>query len=70
MRENCRKNGHGMGLICAGAVVFLVGLAIILFKEFDIPRYWITAVIGIALMVAGAFVHGMRRFCDRREEPK
>jgi len=60
-----------MRLICAGAIVFLVGLIIILFKEFNIPRYWTPMVIGVALMVAGVVVHTIRRACDRREiEPK
>jgi hypothetical protein len=67
MRENCKKNGPGTGLICAGAVVFLIGLTIILFKELDIPRYWITAFIGIALMVAGVIVHGIKRVCGHQE---
>ncbi len=67
MREKCKGNGPGMRLICAGAIVFLVGLTIILFKEFNIPRYWIPAVIGLALMLAGVIVHGIRRMCGHQE---
>jgi hypothetical protein len=67
MREKCKRNGPGMRLICAGAIVFLVGLTIILFKELNIPRYWIPAVIGLALMLAGVIVHGIRRVCGHQE---
>jgi hypothetical protein len=67
MREKCKENGPGMRLICAGAIVFLVGLAIILFKEFNIPRYWIPAVIGLALMLAGVVVHNIKRGCNHQE---
>jgi len=56
-----------MRLICAGAIVFLVGLTIILFKELNIPRYWIPAVIGLGLMLAGVIVHGIRRVCGHQE---
>lgn len=67
MKEKCKGNWPGMGLILAGAVVFCVGLTIILFMEFNIPRYWIPAVIGAVLMVAGIIVGGIKRWCDRRE---
>jgi uncharacterized membrane protein len=50
-----------MGLILAGAIVFLVGVTIILFKELNIPRYWIPAVIGVVLIVAGIIVYRIKR---------
>lgn len=67
MKEQCKGNWPGMGLICAGAIVFLVGLTIILFKELDIPRYWIPAIVGLVLMVAGIAVGGIKRACNHRE---
>jgi hypothetical protein len=67
MKEKCKGNWPGMRLICAGAIVFLVGLTIIFFKEFNIPRYWTPAVIGIALMVAGVIVHSIKRTCGHQE---
>lgn len=67
MREQCKGNGSGMRLICAGAIVFLVGLTIILFKELNIPRYWIPAMIGLALMLAGVIVHSIKRAYNHRE---
>jgi hypothetical protein len=60
MNEKCRGNWQGMGLILAGVIVFLVGLTIILFKELDIPRYWIPAVIGLVLIVAGVIVRRIK----------
>ena len=56
MKEKCMGNWPGMGLILAGAIVLLVGLTIILFKELNISRYWIPAVIGVVLIVAGVIV--------------
>ena len=67
MREKCKGNGAGMRLICAGAILFLVGLTIILFKEFNIPRYWTPAVVGLALMLAGVIVHSIKRTCGYQE---
>lgn len=67
MKEKCKGNWPGMGLILAGAVVFLVGLTIILFKELNIPRYWIPAVIGLVLMAAGVIVHNIKRVYDHRQ---
>jgi xanthine/uracil permease len=50
----------GMGLILAGAIVFLVGIIIILFKELNIPRYWIPAVVGLMLILAGIVLNRIR----------
>ena len=61
MEEKCMGKWPGMGLILAGAIVFLVGVIIILFKEFNIPRYWIPAVIGVVLIVAGVIVYRIKR---------
>jgi hypothetical protein len=38
----------------AGVIVTLVGLAVALTHSFEIPRYWITVGVGVALLVAGA----------------
>ena len=67
MREGCKEKKPGMRLICAGAVVFLVGLTIALFKEFNIPRYWTPMTIGVVLMSAGVVLHSIRRMCGHRE---
>jgi uncharacterized membrane protein len=61
MKDKSMGNWSGMGLILAGAIVFFVGVTIILFKEFNIPRYWIPAVIGAVLMVAGVIVYRIKR---------
>jgi len=39
----------------AGVIVTLVGLAVALAHTFEIPRYWITVGVGVALLAAGAF---------------
>jgi hypothetical protein len=66
MQDKCRGNWPGMGLILAGAIVFLVGLTIVLFIELNIPRYWIPLVIGLVLMLAGVMVSIIKRICDHR----
>jgi hypothetical protein len=48
----CR--GQGSGLIFAGLIVTLIGSAIVVAQTFDIPRYWTTFGVGIALPAAGA----------------
>jgi hypothetical protein len=67
MKEKGKGSWPGMGLILMGAVVFLVGVTIVLFKELNIPRYWIPAVIGLVLMVAGVIVSIIKRLYDHRE---
>ena len=46
-------------MILAGVIVLFTGLAIVLFKELHIPRYGIPVVVGVALIGAGAFIHGI-----------
>lgn len=61
MKEQSKGSWPETGLIMAGGIVFLVGLIIILFKELDIPRYWIPAVVGIALLFAGGITGLVKR---------
>lgn len=70
MKEHCKGNWPGMGLICAGLVVFFVGLAIVLFKELNIPGYFIPLVVGLALIVTGVVIGGMKRMGDRESVQK
>ena len=69
MKHSCRDR-NGSGLIYAGTIVFVVGLAIILFKELEIPRYWCTAIVGLLLIAAGIIARSLRRVCGRREIPE
>lgn len=48
----CRSAGSG--LMLAGLIVTLVGLAVALGHTLEIPRYWTTVGVGLALLVAGA----------------
>lgn len=60
MKRKDRANWPGMGLILAGLIVFTVGVIIVLFKEFNIPRYWIPAVVGLVLILAGFVVYRIK----------
>ena len=51
----------GNGLILAGLVVTLIGLAIGLTRTFHIPREWTTLGVGLALLVAGVARRALRR---------
>ena len=44
----------GNGLILAGLIVTLIGLAIVATRTFHIPREWVTVGVGFALLAAGA----------------
>jgi hypothetical protein len=44
----------GSGLMLAGLIVSVVGLSVALIETFDIPRYWTTLAIGVALLIIGA----------------
>lgn len=48
----CRNAGSG--LLLAGLIVTLVGLAVALTHALEIPRHWTTVGVGVALLVAGA----------------
>jgi hypothetical protein len=44
----------GNGLIVAGVVVTLVGLAIVVMETLKLPRSWMVVFVGVALLAAGA----------------
>ena len=48
----CRRSGSG--LMLAGLIVTLVGLAVALTHTFEMPGHWTTVAVGVALLVAGA----------------
>jgi Mn2+/Fe2+ NRAMP family transporter len=54
----CRRSGFG--LILAGSIVTLVGLAVALMHTFAIPRHWTTVIVGVALLAAGAVRAALR----------
>ena len=49
-------NGAGApkGLMCAGLILSVIGLIIVVTRTLAIPRYWMPLLIGIALLVVGA----------------
>jgi hypothetical protein len=67
MKEHCKKSWPGSGMIFAGGIVLVVGLTIGLFREFDLPRYWIPAVIGALLILTGVIVRGAKNVYDQRD---
>lgn len=71
MKDQYKGNWPGMRLMLGGLIVFPVGLTIILFKEFNIPRYWIVAVIGLLIMIAGLVVNRIRWLvgCKSGDDP-
>jgi hypothetical protein len=42
----------------AGLIVTLIGIGIVLVREFQVPGYWIPLAIGVALLVVGAVRRG------------
>ena len=59
----CRRSGSG--LMLAGLIVTLVGLAVALTHTFEIPRHWTTVAVGVVLLAAGAVRAALR---DRRPD--
>ena len=51
----------GNGLILAGLIVIVIGLAIVATRTFHIPREWTTVGVGAALLAAGAARRMLRR---------
>jgi hypothetical protein len=51
----------GRGLMTAGAIVTIVGLAIVVMKTFQLPGYWVPVIVGLALFVAGAIVSAISK---------
>lgn len=46
----------GRGLMTAGAIVTIVGLAIVIMRTFQLPGYWTPVIVGLGLFAAGAIV--------------
>jgi uncharacterized membrane protein HdeD (DUF308 family) len=48
-------------VMLAGLIVTLVGLFIVVRHEMGIPAYWTPLLVGVALLIAGAFWSAMSR---------
>ena len=55
------ERGACNGLIVAGLIVTLIGVAIIATHTFRIPREWATLGVGLALLAAGLVRRGLGR---------
>ena len=51
----------GRGLMVAGAIVTAVGVGTVLVHTVGLPRYWMTLIIGVGLLVAGAIMWATSR---------
>jgi xanthine/uracil permease len=64
--ETTRRCLGGRGLMFAGLIVMLVGLAVVVMRTVEIPRYWTPVVVGAVLFLIGAARHAIR---DRSDSP-
>ncbi|HEU5322580.1 MAG TPA: hypothetical protein VFX28_17370 [Methylomirabilota bacterium] len=62
MRGQCRANG----LMLAGVIVALIGLAVVVAQALDVPRAWVPVGAGAALFAAGAVYRASARGGDSR----
>jgi hypothetical protein len=51
----------GRGVMWAGVLVILIGLAVAASRTLEIPRYWVPVVVGVALVSLGAARRALRR---------
>ena len=55
----------GNGLMSAGLIVMLIGLAVVVMRTVELPPYWTPVVVGAVLFLIGA----ARRAIREREDP-
>jgi hypothetical protein len=55
-----RRCFGGSGLMFAGAIVMLVGLAVVAMRVFALPGYWTPVVVGAVLFLIGAARRAIR----------
>ena len=55
------QRGACNGLIVAGLIVTLIGLAVVITRTYHIPREWTTVGVGLALLAAGVARRMLRR---------
>jgi ribose/xylose/arabinose/galactoside ABC-type transport system permease subunit len=63
VRHRCLGGG---GLMFAGLIVMLVGLAVVVMRTLEAPSYWTPLVVGAVLFLVGAARRATR---DRNESP-
>ena len=56
-----RTDGIAAGLMLAGLLVILVGLAVVAVRTFELPRYWTPVAVGAPLLIAGAALRATQR---------
>ena len=58
--ETSRRCFGGNGLVFAGLIVMLVGLAVLVMRTMELPGYWTPVVVGAVLFLIGAARRAMR----------
>jgi hypothetical protein len=43
----------GAGLMLAGGIVIVIGLAVAIAKRLELPNYWIAVIVGVGLFLIG-----------------
>jgi membrane-bound ClpP family serine protease len=46
------------GIMMAGLILTLIGIGIVLIREFQVPGYWVPLALGVALLAVGAIRRG------------
>jgi xanthine/uracil permease len=55
-----RNRCFGGGLMFAGLIVMLIGLAVVLMRTVELPSYWTPVVVGAVLFLIGAARRAVR----------
>jgi ribose/xylose/arabinose/galactoside ABC-type transport system permease subunit len=64
--ETTRRCFGGNGLMFAGLIVMLVGLAVVVMRTVEVPPYWTPVAVGAVLFLIGAARRVIR---DRTDPP-
>ena len=65
--ETSRRCFGGNGLMFAGLIVMLVGLAVVVMRTMELPGYWTPVVVGAVVFLIGA---GRRAMRSRDDPPR
>jgi xanthine/uracil permease len=58
--ETTRRCLGGSGLMFAGLIVMLIGLAVVVMRTADVPSYWTPVAVGAVLFLIGAARRAIR----------
>jgi hypothetical protein len=58
--DTSRRCFGGSGLMFAGLIVMLIGLAVVIMRTVEVPSYWTPVAVGAVLFLIGAARRAMR----------